>query len=66
MPLPRIVIDAQAFNLTLPLPEFTGLNEQQTLFLILKMIGYAIMLGTIDVIEQVMSNVAIEKNGSLE
>ncbi|WP_425391534.1 SulP family inorganic anion transporter [Ekhidna sp.] len=61
MPLPMISIDSVPFKLALPLPHFTGLNEQETFFLILKMIGYAMMLGTIDVIEQVMSNVAIEK-----
>lgn len=61
MPLPRIAIDSVPFQLILPLPTFTGLNEQETLFLLAEMIGYAMMLGTIDVIEQVMSNVAIEK-----
>ena len=61
MPLPMISIDSVPFELTLPLPHFTGLNEQETFFLILKMVGFAMMLGTIDVIEQVMSNVAIEK-----
>ncbi|MFT4737071.1 MAG: MFS superfamily sulfate permease-like transporter [Cyclobacteriaceae bacterium] len=61
MPLPRIAIDSVPFVLRLPLPDFGILNDQETLFLLLKMIGYAVMLGTIDVIEQVMSNVAIGK-----
>lgn len=61
MPLPKVSIDAIPFSLQLPLPVFTGLNHQETLYMIAKMVGFAIMLGTIDVIEQVMSNVAIEK-----
>lgn len=61
MPLPRIAIDSIPLQLMLPLPNFEGLNQQETLFLITEMIGFAMMLGTIDVIEQVMSNVAIEK-----
>ncbi|WP_421765413.1 SulP family inorganic anion transporter [Ekhidna sp.] len=61
MPLPMISIDSVPFHLALPVPHFTGFNEQEIFFLILKMIGFAMMLGTIDVIEQVMSNVAIEK-----
>ncbi|MEO9802447.1 MAG: SulP family inorganic anion transporter [Reichenbachiella sp.] len=61
MPLPRISIDAVPFELSLPLPHFGHLNLPAMLLLAAKMIGYAMMLGTIDVIEQVMSNVAIEK-----
>jgi MFS superfamily sulfate permease-like transporter len=61
MPLPMIAIDSVPFKLSLPVPHFDGMNQQETLFLLFKMIGYAMMLGTIDVIEQVMSNVAIEK-----
>ena len=66
MPLPMISIDSVPFQLVLPLPHFAGLNEQETFFLTLKMIGFAMMLGTIDVIEQVMSNVAIEKMDPLQ
>ncbi len=66
MPLPRIEIDAVPFRLALPLPHLDGMNQQQTLFILLKMIGFAVMLGTIDVIEQVMSNVAIEKMDPLK
>lgn len=61
LPLPMISIDHVPFELSLPLPHLTGLNQQETLFALLRMIGFAMMLGTIDVIEQVMSNVAIEK-----
>ncbi len=61
MPLPMISIDSIPFELALPLPHFNGMNQQEILFLLAKMIGFAMMLGTIDVIEQVMSNVAIEK-----
>lgn len=61
MPLPLLHIDSVPFQLQLPLPNFSIYNEQETVFIILKMISYAMMLGTIDVIEQVMSNVAIEK-----
>ncbi len=60
-PLPMIAIDSVPFELALPLLHFNGLNQQEMLFMLLKMVGFAIMLGTIDVIEQVMSNVAIEK-----
>ncbi len=66
MPLPLLHIDNVPFQLRLPLPEFGGLNNQETTFMLLKMVGYALMLGTIDVIEQVMSNVAIEKLDPLQ
>lgn len=61
IPLPKITIDNVPFVLALPLPHFTGMNEQEIIIILLKMVGFAMMLGTIDVIEQVMSNVAIEK-----
>lgn len=61
MPLPKVSFDTIPFNLALPLPHFDGMNDQEMLFMFLKMLGFAMMLGTIDVIEQVMSNVAIEK-----
>ena len=60
-PLPMLTIDSVPFELALPLPHFNDFKQQEMLFMLLKMIGFAIMLGTIDVIEQVMSNVAIEK-----
>ena len=61
MPLPMIGIDSIPFKLALPLPHLIGLNERETFYMLFKMVGFAMMLGTIDVIEQVMSNVAIEK-----
>lgn len=59
--LPKISIESVPFKLALPLPHFSGLENSEISLTILKMIGFAMMLGTIDVIEQVMSNVAIEK-----
>ncbi len=61
MPLPRISIETIPFELAVPTPNLSGLSSVELAILFLKMTGYAIMLGTIDVIEQVMSNVAIEK-----
>lgn len=61
MDLPKISIESIPFELSLPLPHFSGMNGSELTFFILKMVGFAMMLGTIDVIEQVMSNVAIEK-----
>lgn len=61
MDLPKISIESIPFQLALPLPHFGDLSGGELSFLLLKMIGFAMMLGTIDVIEQVMSNVAIEK-----
>lgn len=61
LPLPKVAIDSVPFQLALPLPHFSGMNDQEILFILIKMVGFAMMLCTIDVIEQVMSNVAIEK-----
>lgn len=61
MPLPMLEIEHVPFELSLPLPQFEGITSADTSMLLLKMLGYAMMLGSIDVIEQVMSNVAIEK-----
>lgn len=61
MPLPMISIESVPFQLALPLPHFGDIGGAATGLLVLKMVGFAMMLGTIDVIEQVMSNVAIEK-----
>ncbi len=66
MPLPLLSIDPVPFELALPIPHFGSLSNSETGWLILKMVGYALMLGTIDVIEQVMSNVAIEKLDPLD
>ena len=59
--LPKISIESVPFKLALPLPHFSEMTDSETSILLLKMVGFAMMLGTIDVIEQVMSNVAIEK-----
>ncbi len=60
-PLPKIAIDDVPFQLALPLPHFSGMAGAEIGLIMLKMVGFAMMLGVIDVIEQVMSNVAIEK-----
>lgn len=60
-PLPKIAVDAVPLQFALPLPHFSGLAGGELALLLAKMVGFAMMLGTIDVIEQVMSNVAIEK-----
>lgn len=61
MDLPKISIESIPFELSLPLPNFMDMSGSESSLMLLKMIGFAMMLGTIDVIEQVMSNVAIEK-----
>lgn len=66
MDLPKISIESVPFELSLPFPHFSGMNGSELTFFILKMVGFAMMLGTIDVIEQVMSNVAIEKMDPLD
>lgn len=59
--LPKISIESIPFKLSLPLPHIMDMSSSESSLMLLKMIGFAMMLGTIDVIEQVMSNVAIEK-----
>ena len=65
-PLPKIAIDNVPFQLALPLPHFGGMTSPEISLMVLKMVGFAMMLGVIDVIEQVMSNVAIEKMDPLK
>ena len=65
-PLPKIVLDDVPFQLALPIPHFGGMSSAEISYLLVKMVGFAIMLGIIDVIEQVMSNVAIEKMDPLK
>lgn len=65
-PLPKIAIDNVPFQLILPIPHFGGMSSAEILYLLVKMVGFAMMLGVIDVIEQVMSNVAIEKMDPLK
>jgi MFS superfamily sulfate permease-like transporter len=55
--VPMLHIDKEPFVLKVPLPNI----DMHHPIIILQMIGFALMLATIDVIEQVMSNVAIEK-----
>ncbi len=55
--VPMLHIADTPFQLGLPLPNF----DLHHPIILLQMVGFALMLGTIDVIEQVMSNVAIEK-----
>lgn len=56
--LPVVKIENMPFRLVLPVPH---LSASDTLPMVFKMIGYALMLATIDIIEQVMSNKGIEK-----
>ena len=65
-PLPKIAIDNLPFQLAMPLPHFSGMSGSEVFGILIKMIGFAMMLGVIDVIEQVMSNVAIEKMDPLK
>lgn len=60
--VPMLHIEDASFHLKLPLPNI----DMHHPVIILQMIGYALMLATIDVIEQVMSNVAIEKLDALK
>jgi MFS superfamily sulfate permease-like transporter len=55
--VPMLHIEPHELTFKVPLPEI----DMHHPIILLKMIGYALMLATIDVIEQVMSNVAIEK-----
>ncbi|MFB5651430.1 SulP family inorganic anion transporter [Leptospira wolffii] len=60
--LPMLAVDNVPFKLGLPLPHPHGdPSLMHTTVLVVEMTGYSLMLATIDVIEQVMSNVAIEK-----
>ncbi len=55
--LPQLDIEHVPFSVQFPLPVFSSITPM----LALQMFGFAMMLATIDVIEQVMSNAAIEK-----
>lgn len=61
LPLPLLHIDEVPFQLSLPLPNLSVFEGRSTALIIIEMVGFSLMLGTIDIIEQVMSNVAIEK-----
>jgi MFS superfamily sulfate permease-like transporter len=58
--LPKLTIEPVPFYFRLPLPH-PAFFHSDAVTGITKMIGFAMMLGAIDVIEQVMSNAAIEK-----
>lgn len=55
--LPMLHVEEVPLKVALPLPNFNTLPP----FLMLELVGYALMLSLIDVIEQVTSNSAIEK-----
>lgn len=57
VPAPMLHVPPFTMKIGLPLPHF----HKFTPLLGLEMIGYALMLASVDVIEQVMSNAAIEK-----
>jgi MFS superfamily sulfate permease-like transporter len=59
--LPKIEIGKMGFELKLPFPYFENLQPFDLFIMWLRMIGFSIMLASIDIIEQSMSNVAIEK-----
>ncbi len=60
--LPMLEIPSAPFLLQLPIPKFSMFTPM----LCFQMLGFCLMLATIDVIEQVMSNAAIEKLDPLE
>ena len=64
--LAMVAVESVPFQLSWPLPHLQFLTTQQSVILIIKMVLFALMLGTIDIIEQVMSNVAIEKIDPLQ
>ncbi|MEK6478491.1 SulP family inorganic anion transporter [Catalinimonas sp. 4WD22] len=64
--LPKVNVDNVPFKLALPIPHFEGMESSAIFFLLAKMVGFSAMLATIDIIEQVMSNVAIEKMDPLK
>lgn len=56
----KLSLQEVPFQLSLPLPHLAGDLDTQ-MWILAKMIGFALILGSIDVIEQVMSHVAIVK-----
>ena len=58
--LPVIVVDDYTLKIRVPFPS-NLLENKDSYIILIKMIGFSLMLGTIDVIEQVMSNAAIEE-----
>lgn len=62
VPLPMLHIDPFSFKFALPFPDFNAIHPKMHA----EMILFAAMLAVIDVIEQVMSNAAIEKIDPLQ
>ncbi len=58
--LPKVAVDNIPFVLQFPIPHIEG-NAMDVMIVVLSMIGFSAMLASIDIIEQVMSNAAIEK-----
>lgn len=61
IPFDLLVLEAVPFQIQFPLPHFPMANTAELLVLSVKILAFAMMLASIDVIEQVMSNVAIEE-----
>ena len=59
VPLPVIKVDS--YNFTIKIPFLFDNIQKFGSLVIFKMVGFSLMLGSIDVIEQVMSNAAIEE-----
>lgn len=57
VPLPMLHVEEVPLKIALPIPNFETLSPA----LLFELVGYALMLSLIDVIEQVTSNSAIEK-----
>ncbi len=57
---PKLTIEEAPFVLAIPLPHIDG-SGLEIAFTLLQMFAFALMLASIDVIEQVMSNVGIEE-----
>ena len=66
MELPILKIEPLDIHLAFPAPHPKYFHGISPIVGVVEMIGYALMLGTIDVIEQVMSNAAIEKLDPLQ
>lgn len=59
--LPIIKVEPVALKIAFPMPDLHYFRNHNVFLEVAMMIGYAMILGSIDVIEQVMSNAAIEK-----
>ena len=61
LPISVLKLENVDFKFVIPLPHPSYFHGETPIYGTIKMFGYAMMLGSIDVIEQVMSNAAIEK-----